>query len=785
MKIRGNSHAATTAAAGLALGLLLFPVQATPQNCAGTSVGLLPLTELRAGVYKGSPGGLYPGGSNTRPAAHEEAGLAAAHMIRPLDSRGIPDDSGGKIVFLSIGMSNTTQEFSTFKPMADVDLAKNPYLVIVDGAQGGMTASIISDLANPNGNGQRFWNTVDARLSAAGVVPAQVQIAWIKEADAGPTAAFPNDALTLKNELAAIARILQARFPNIRLTYCSSRIYAGYASTTLNPEPFAYQSGFAVKWLIEDQINGIADLNCNPDAGPVMAPWLAWGPYLWADGMTPRSDGLTYRCSDFNPSDGTHPAAGGAREKVAQMLLQFLKSDSTARIWFLRDGRSASIAGFPALVAREHRAAPSGGGIITGIAVANLDPAGADLTYTAFDAGGSPIHGEGLRNPMSLPLAAGAQLPRMDYQIFGEGFAAANPGGWLRMDCTSPRTSAFFLLFDEALSVLDGTTASYAGTGAFVLPEVGGSQEFAEIRVANPDVSAAQIRFELFDSAGRSQGTPALRTIPGSGVLAEALGGLFPGSLGAARYVRATADHLVVPLLLWGSAGRYIQVLAGQDTGSGAATLYSPQYAVGGLWRSTLSVVNLDSQAGQVSFEFTERSGNTVTRNEAIAARGKIYIEAQDFFADPDSGLREGFVKITSNGVKLAGSVVFGDRQRQSCASALPLVSALQNEVIFSQLASNGTYYTGIALMNPGNTEAHVTVAVYHGSGQRVANPAITLEPKSSRAFVLTSLLPELTGQDLISGYVRVFADQAIACFALYGTHDGTALSAIPPQMVR
>jgi hypothetical protein len=785
VKTRRNSHASASAAAGLALGLLLFPVRAAPQNCARTSVGLLPLTELGAGIYKGSPGGLYPGGSNTRPAAHEEAGLAAARTIRPLDSLGIPDDSGGKIVFLSIGMSNTTQEFSTFKPMADVDLAKNPHLVIVDGAQGGMTASIISDLANPNGNGQRFWNTVDARLSAAGVVPAQVQIAWVKEADAGPTAAFPNDALTLKNELSAIARILKARFPNIRLTYCSSRIYAGYASTTLNPEPFAYQSGFAVKWLIEDQINGIADLNCNPDAGPVMAPWLAWGPYLWADGMTPRGDGLTYRCSDFSPSDGTHPAAGGAREKVARILLEFLKSDSTARMWFLRDGRSASIASFPALLAREHLAAPSGGWIITGIAVANLDPAGADLTYTAFDGNGTPIRGEGIQNPISLPLAAGVQLPRMDYQIFGQGFAAANPGGWLRMDCTSPRTSAFFLLFDEALSVLDGTTASYAGTSAFVLPEVGGNDEFAEIRVANPDVSAAQIRFELFDSAGRSQGTPALRTIPGSGMLAEALGGMFPGSLGAAGYVRATADHWVVPLLLWGSAGRYIQVLAGQDIGSGAATLYSPQYAVGGIWRSTLSIVNLDSQAGQVTFEFTDRSGKIVTRNEAIAARGKIYIEAQDFFSDPDSGLREGFVKITSSGVKLAGSVVFGDRQRQSCASALPLVSVLQNEVVFSQVASNRTYYTGIALMNPGNTEAHVTVALYDGSGQRLANPTVTLEPKASRAFVLTSLLPELTGQDLISGYVRVIADQAIACFALYGTHDGTALSAIPPQIVR
>jgi len=160
-----------------------------------------------------------------------------------------------------------------------------------------------------------------------------VQIAWVKEADPGPTLAFPDDALKLKDELANIARILKTRYPNIRLAYYSSRIYAGYASSTLNPEPFAYQSGFSVKWLIEDQINGSTDLNFNPSRGAVKAPWLAWGPYMWADGTTPRSDGVTWICSDFQ-SDGTHPASSGA-QKVAQMLLSFFKSDVTTQFWFV------------------------------------------------------------------------------------------------------------------------------------------------------------------------------------------------------------------------------------------------------------------------------------------------------------------------------------------------------------------------------------------------------------------------------------------------------------------
>jgi hypothetical protein len=321
------------AAAITALLILLSVWRAAASDCSKTSVGLVPLTDLGTGLYKGYQGGLYPDGSNTRPTEHENAGLEIARSIRPLGANG-QADANGRIVLLSIGMSNTTQEFSTFKPLADADEEKNSKLVIVDGAQGGMTAADISNLNSSRG--QQFWLTVDSRLAQSAVTPAQVQVAWVKEADARPTEGFPEYANKLKGELALIAQILKTRFPNIKLAYFSSRTYGGYASTTLNPEPYAYESGFAVKWLIEDQINHAENLNFDPSHGSVRAPWMAWGPYLWADGMTPRSDGLIYRCSDFI-NDGTHPAPDGARNKVADMLLSFFKTDSTAVEWFLEN----------------------------------------------------------------------------------------------------------------------------------------------------------------------------------------------------------------------------------------------------------------------------------------------------------------------------------------------------------------------------------------------------------------------------------------------------------------
>jgi hypothetical protein len=312
---------------GMKLGAA--PVRTPPPKVDLT--GVKPLTELREGEYKGYPGGLYPKGRNDRPDSHEKAGLALVKKVRPLGEDGKPTDNG-KIVLLSVGMSNTTQEFSQFKQLADRDGDRNPLLVLVDGAQGGMTASAIQNEQSPSG--KRFWKTVDERLRRAGATRAQVQITWLKEADAGPNQGFPKYAETLQEELGQIVRLMHARFPNLKMVYLSSRIFAGYAKTRLNPEPYAYESGFSVKWLIEQQLQGEPALNFDPAKGAAKAPWLSWGPYLWANGKTKNADGLSWAEDDL-AEDGTHPSLSG-RRKVAEQLLRFFKTDSTTKSWFLK-----------------------------------------------------------------------------------------------------------------------------------------------------------------------------------------------------------------------------------------------------------------------------------------------------------------------------------------------------------------------------------------------------------------------------------------------------------------
>lgn len=331
--------------------------------------GLVPLPDLGQGTYKSFQGGLYPDGQNVPPLWYWLAAVEASHQVQPRTAAGLVDPASGLIGLVALGMSNAAIEFSVFERRADADTSRNAQVVIINGAIGGKYASDLA-AADPE-----YWTLLDQRVAAAGLTPAQVQVAWIKTANAEPPDDFPGHALELADQLGAIVDLLAERFPNLRLCYVSSRIYAGYATSPLNPEPQAYESGFAVKWLIEAEMersmarwryvepalelaapgldttepalhfapdNGTDWNHPAPPTTPRARPVVLWGPYMWANGPEPNGDGLVWLPEDFG-ADGTHPSETGAL-KVAQLLEDFFWSEPTAAPWWPKSPFSRLVA---------------------------------------------------------------------------------------------------------------------------------------------------------------------------------------------------------------------------------------------------------------------------------------------------------------------------------------------------------------------------------------------------------------------------------------------------------
>lgn len=335
---------------------------------SGPSFTAIPITQLSTSTlgasapsgttYKGFEGGLYERGSNQVPSDHDAIGRSVAEQIQPIH---------GKIVVMAVSMSNGGNEWSRFMVTYGNNPAINSAVKLVNGRQ------VIPGLcyyAVPFGDGGKTLcrgnspNPYDLILSGdltpQGLSDSDVQVIWLKHTDTIPTqagmripASLPaldstSYAYNYEKNLAGALRGMHQRYPNLKLVFMSTRIYGGYCSLLgpcKSPEPYAYENGFIAKWVIQAQINQ-ADRggSADPIAGVLTyrnSPWVAWGPYLWADGNIPRSDGLAWclgqsgsPCfgqSDFT-SDDLHPNVNG-QDKVAGMLMNFFLT-SPYTTWF-------------------------------------------------------------------------------------------------------------------------------------------------------------------------------------------------------------------------------------------------------------------------------------------------------------------------------------------------------------------------------------------------------------------------------------------------------------------
>lgn len=305
----------------------------TPAQSACASC--VPLTDLGGGLYQGHMGGLYPGGANVPPAQHLEAGLWAAAAVVPRDTGGAPH-ADGLVGVLSVGISSFGQEWRELTWRIDQNALVDGSIVMVQGALNGAFSNRMRDPAFS------AWDMIDQKLRAAGVAPQQVQVAFVELTRIDePAPPFPRDAEDYRDDLREVVRLLHDRFVHLRVAFVFPVAYAGYSAQSDKQEPRSYEQGFGVKWLIEEQLLGDPRLEFDPWRGPVEAPLLLYGPYLWCNGDVPRSDGFSMQRADFE-LDGLHPSPSGER-KLGDLLEGFLVQDPVAHALFApRSGRVRS-----------------------------------------------------------------------------------------------------------------------------------------------------------------------------------------------------------------------------------------------------------------------------------------------------------------------------------------------------------------------------------------------------------------------------------------------------------
>ncbi len=334
-----------------------------------------------------------------------------------------------------------------------------------------------------------------------------------------------------------------------------------------------------------------------------------------------------------------------------------------------------------------------------------------------------------------------------------------------------------------------------------------GSQMSTDIAVANPNVYSTRAVFNLYDKGG-SLLYAAKAVIPAYGVWRGSLTALFGSDKDFSG-----ASHMIVqsqPLNIFASevsivgfevvrgfyaiSGSRYDILARKDlaaltaiptTGFGNSIVFPhvliPKAQTDPMnWFSLLGVVNLSGASQDVAFSYYDDSGILIaskTRN--IPVNGALRITAGELFEISDANLHSGWVQASAGG-SLAAFQGIGTMAGSNFGVAPGQSSALA-EFLFPALNTSGKSYTGLVLLNAGDTPVNVDVFLMSPEGANKGSITKILQGKYRLVDLVENLI--LEGINQPSGYIYVRTSAPIYALGLLGVSD-TTLSQLSPEPI-
>jgi hypothetical protein len=427
----------------------------------------------------------------------------------------------------------------------------------------------------------------------------------------------------------------------------------------------------------------------------------------------------------------------------------------------------------------------------TGIALTNPLNYRVRATLTAYDATGKTITGENITNPVQVDLARQGQYARLASEIFGDGFNSSS-NGMIRVVGRSPNLRGFYLIGDNSGPKLDGSVGIVPNVNWWNLPVVFREEPnpFNLLEIYNPGDSDATLDLRLMDENGNQAATQSLTLVPGATGLGD-IRQIFDIDLHSFQsgYIQGDSD---LPLIIRQNFGNALESnVLNVKSGISQTTYFIPHFASGAQYTTELTLVNTDP-AFWADLTLTPFSDSGSAMADPVSVRimpgAQIVRTVANLFPDLGSELVTGSIKVSVKPANrgpilyappLLGCVRFANVNGSASAS-LPLLITPSNDFVYSHVAQNNDWFTGVAVLNQNADPASVTVNVYTNEGVKTGTYSTTLQPGERFSKLVYELIPATQGQS--GGYIRVSSNAYLISFALFGTNDLRSLSAIPPQ---
>jgi hypothetical protein len=427
-----------------------------------------------------------------------------------------------------------------------------------------------------------------------------------------------------------------------------------------------------------------------------------------------------------------------------------------------------------------------------GIALVNPTLTEARVTLTARSYDGAIIQKAQMVNPVTVTLPGSGQIASLASELFRSGISGQT--GWVEISASTPAVRGFFSVFDSRLSFIDA--AEFAKPAQrLIFPHVAttGSSP-TELSLVNTASRAIGGTISLYENSGRLFATQSITMPPLSG-FTRSIDELVPSATPFEGYV-------VVDSGLIQESGM-VNSLIGFETYRDRADIalihafpesasrrigFLPHFASQGGISATLTLVNFsqDSQVLRITSEGlkagrTARTPSSVTVERTLPPNARLREGVEPMFNLSGDMLIDGYIRFETE-TNTRGVIGFLDYgSREGALAAVEAQAEGYSDLFFPQVAEGGSYYTGLALLNPNSESSIVTLDAFAAGGSRTGSTIVNLKPGEREARLLSEFLQLQINQ--VGGYLRLTATRPIFALGLFGSRNSlTFLASVPGQ---
>lgn len=292
--------------------------------------------------------------------------------------------------------------------------------------------------------------------------------------------------------------------------------------------------------------------------------------------------------------------------------------------------------------------------------------------------------------------------------------------------------------------------------------------------ITNAGYTGADVAFVAFDERGHYLGTSTkLGRVEINQQFAGSPASFFAQDVGAkAAWYKITSSAPLSGIEMFGQTSGTI---AGFPlTTAGTQSLFLPHIAVDSQWWTGISLVSTWTRAANVVLETRDGTGAVLASGNRLGVLqpGEKTVDVLKNYFGWDYPAGSQWASVQSDG-PLTGFELFGTQDFQMMA-AVPAVGVGVPHLFFPHVNTTSGWWTGIALLNVGNTSTTVKLTAYGTNGSNLATRTLAL---SSGARTVDQLQNYFAPWPANVKYVEVTSDGSLIAFELVGNFTLRSMS--------